>query len=80
MEIKIKYFASLREKAQKSEEVIQLEKNKKLSDIYEELTNTYHFNYAPYEIKFAVNNTYVSDEYELQNNDVLAFIPPVAGG
>ena len=80
MNIKIKYFASLREKSQKSEDLLELTTMKNLSEIYEELREKYHFPLTANEIKFAVNNEYVEAHYQLKEHDVVAFIPPVAGG
>ncbi len=80
MNIKIKYFASLREKSQKSEDLLEINEKQNLSEIYELLRGKYHFPLTAKEIKFAVNNEYVEDEYLLKEHDVVAFIPPVAGG
>lgn len=80
MNIKIKYFASLREKSQKSEDILELSAQKNLSEIYEQLRDKYNFPLTADEIKFAVNNEYVEAEYQLKEHDVVAFIPPVAGG
>lgn len=80
MNIKIKYFASLREKSQKSEDILELSAQKNLSEIYEQQRDKYNFPLTANEIKFAVNNEYVEAEYQLKEHDVVAFIPPVAGG
>lgn len=80
MNIKIKYFASLREKANTNMESLNIDSNRSLAQIYKDLALKYNFNYELYEIKFAVNNSYVDSDYILKPNDELAFIPPVAGG
>jgi molybdopterin synthase sulfur carrier subunit len=80
MNIKIKYFASLREKSQKSEDLLEITEKQNLSEIYGLLRDKYNFPLTAKEIKFAVNNEYVGDEYLLKEHDVVAFIPPVAGG
>lgn len=80
MKITVKYFASLREKAGKHQEEMEISADESLSKIYETLSHRYQFPLSAKEIKFAVNNEYVENEYLLKNGDVLVFIPPVAGG
>lgn len=80
MKITIKYFASLREKAQKSQEEMEISPEESLSKIYETLSSRYDFPLSSRQVKFAVNNEYVDDQYQLKENDVVVFIPPVAGG
>jgi molybdopterin synthase sulfur carrier subunit len=80
MKIIIRYFASLREKAGKSQEEILIENGKNLKDIYLGLSTKYGFPLTANEIKFSVNNDYVDHSVKLNENDVVVFIPPVAGG
>ena len=80
MKVKVRYFASLREQAGKSQEEIDIEKGKNLKDIYQELSLRYGFTLLPQEIKYSVNNDYVDQIIKLNENDVVVFIPPVAGG
>ena len=80
MKVKIKYFASLREKAEKSFEEIELNQNENLQDIYQDLYLKYNFSLQAHEIKFSINNEYVSGETLPKENDTIVFIPPVAGG
>lgn len=80
MKVKIRYYASLREKAGKSQEEIVVEKGQDLKDIYLALSAQYSFPLSVNEIKFSVNNDYVEPCVELHENDVVVFIPPVAGG
>jgi|APGre2960657468_1045069.scaffolds.fasta_scaffold08685_6 molybdopterin converting factor subunit 1 len=80
MKVKVRYFASLREQAGKSQEDIEIEKGKNLKDIYQELSLRYGFTLLPQEIKYSVNNDYVDQIIKLNENDVVVFIPPVAGG
>ena len=55
MKVKVRYFASLREQAGKSQEDIEIEKGKNLKDIYQELSLRYGFTLLPQEIKYSVN-------------------------
>ena len=80
MKVKVRYFASLREQAGKSQEDIEIESGKNLKDIYQELSLRYGFTLLPQEIKYSVNNDYVDQIIQLNENDVVVFIPPVAGG
>jgi molybdopterin synthase sulfur carrier subunit len=80
MKVIVRYFASLREQAGKSQEEIEIEMGKNLKDIYQELSLQYGFTLLPQEIKYSVNNDYVDQIVKLNENDVVVFIPPVAGG
>lgn len=80
MKVKIRYFASLREKAGKSEEQMQIEDGKNLNDIYFILSAQYGFDLSSNQIKFSLNNDYVDPSVCPKENDVVVFIPPVAGG
>ena len=80
MKINVRYFASLREKAGKSQEEILIEEGTNLENIYLDLSEQYGFTLSSKEIKFSVNNEYVDFSAKLNENDVIVFIPPVAGG
>lgn len=80
MNLKIRYFASLREKAEKTQEEVLVEDGKSLLDIYLFLSARYGFELPPNQIKFSLNNEYVDSTVSPNENDVLVFIPPVAGG
>ncbi len=79
MKIQIKYFAALREQAEKSNEIIETD-SKNPKEVYTELKKKYNFTLAVSELQVAVNDNYENFEYELENMDTLVFIPPVAGG
>ncbi len=80
MKIQIKYFAGLREKAGKNQEEITLQEVCDLKSIYLKLSGQYHFPLSAHEIKYSVNNEYVECSKIPCENDVVVFIPPVAGG
>ncbi len=80
MKITIKYFASLREQAKVNQEVVDVNETITLLELFSTISQKYKFSYELYDIKFAVNNTYVQNNYVLKPNDELVFIPPVAGG
>ena len=79
MKIKVKYFASLREKAQKNEEELILTYSNSL-ELYLFLREKYQFSLNANEIKVAINGEYQDFQKELLAGDVITFIPPVAGG
>ena len=85
MEIKILFFAKLRETFNTSEiEITLTGSNKKVSDLIEalrqkggiwaiELQNNKSF-------RVAVNQEMVTDDVQLSESDEVAFFPPVTGG
>jgi molybdopterin converting factor subunit 1 len=79
MTIKVKYFASLREKAQKNEEEITGVYTNAF-DLYQTLSKKYQFPLRVEEVKVAINGEYQDFKTELVAGDVVTFIPPVAGG
>lgn len=80
MTITLKYFGSLADITQKKEEVFSLEDSSmsvsflksKMETAYEEFKKT---NYS-----IAVNQSMSSLDYNIQDQDVIAFLPPFAGG
>jgi molybdopterin converting factor subunit 1 len=81
MRIKLRYFASLRERLQRSEDTMDVPAGATVATVWERL-KTAHPDLAPLEraIAFAVAQEYVDKTHPLQDNDELAFIPPVSGG
>jgi molybdopterin synthase sulfur carrier subunit len=80
MTVTLKYFGLLVDITQKKEELFLLEEQKvslsflksKMETAYEELKNT---NYT-----IAVNQAMSSLDYTIKDQDVIAFLPPFAGG
>lgn len=79
MKIKVKYFASLREQAQKNEEDFGDEFTNPY-ELYQSLKEKYHFSLDVDEVKVAINGEYQDFTTTIKNMDVITFIPPVAGG
>lgn len=79
MAVKVKYFASLREKAQKNDEEIT-ETFGNAFELYQSLKAKYQFSLTADEIKVAINGEYQDFETQIIDGDVITFIPPVAGG
>ncbi|MNC39429.1 Molybdopterin synthase sulfur carrier subunit [compost metagenome] len=76
--IHLRYFASLRDAAGKSEETIDRD-----SLTVKELVEWVEEKYTGFKnktIMVAVNEEYARSEDTIQDGDVVAFIPPVSGG
>ena len=80
MKIKVKYFASFRELSKKEEEIVNVEKPIKLKSLYERLQKKYKFSLDFKDIRVAVNEGYPQETIILKSDDVIVFIPPIAGG
>ena len=79
MQINILYFASLRDKTGKSQELINT-KARTINELYDELSQRYEFNIDRNHLRVAKNEEYVPFETPLTHLDTIVFIPPVAGG
>jgi molybdopterin synthase sulfur carrier subunit len=80
MKVKVLYFSQVKDKIGKNEEEIEFE-GKTLKDLVDVLAKKYP------DIKdilkrsmFAVNESYETMDYNLQDNNMIAIIPPVSGG
>lgn len=77
--IEIRYFAMLREEAQKDKESIQTTA-KTADEIYAEIKQKYNFSLEANQLKLSLNQKYADMQAEIKDGDSLVFIPPVAGG
>lgn len=77
--INVCYFALLREKAGVDEELIQTS-TQTYAELYEELSQKYHFGIPASMIQVAVNDEFSSMNEIVLSNVKVVFIPPVAGG
>ncbi len=77
--IELKYFAQLREIAQKDAESIQTESCTP-AGLYEEIKQRYQFPHKQKHLMVAINEDFSSWDQLLQEGDEVVFIPPVAGG
>ena len=75
MQIKIRYFAWLREKRGVAEEFMRLEESCTVAALFQRL-----FQEAAVGIRFAVNTEYVDGDTLLSDGDEVAFLPPMGGG
>ena len=81
MRIKLRFFASLRERLGRSEQTREVPSGATVGTVWE-LLKREHPELAVVErsVAFAVAQEYVDKNHPLQDNDELAFIPPVSGG
>ena len=77
--IRIRYFASLKETRGIAEEEVQTN-GRTATELYEELQRKHNLSLKRQSIRVAVNGDYVDWNCELKDQDEVVFIPPVAGG
>lgn len=75
----ILYFASLAEQADKDEENFSFSGDS-LSELYQQLSQHYHFDLPQTKLAVAINHEIVNWQTTIHDRDIIAFIPPVAGG
>jgi len=78
--MRILYFASLKENLNTSDENINFSSPVTISFIKEELINKYGEQYFPKNLLCAVNHEIASEDTIVNNEDEVAFFPPVTGG
>jgi molybdopterin synthase sulfur carrier subunit len=80
MKVKVLYFSQVKDKIGKNEEEIEFE-GKTLKDLVNVLVNKYpNIEDILKRSMFAVNESYETMDHNLQDNDIIAIIPPVSGG
>lgn len=77
--ITVKYFGAIAEQTKKNEEEFSFSKNS-LNDFLSDLTLKYTLSDLSFSV--AVNQKMVQNpaDYSLKSNDVIALLPPFAGG
>ena len=81
--MKIKYFAWIRELTKNDEEYLDFDKINNLDKLKKFLSNKYpdlqkHFDKEI--LRFAVNQEYIVENIDLNEDDEIAVFPPVSGG
>ena len=76
MEVVVKLFAGLRERAGTGERRLELPEGTRLADVWAALD----LGEQPQGLLYAVNKAYAAAETELRGGDEVALIPPVSGG
>lgn len=80
MKVHILIFGIIKDIVGNNKLVVEIEKDSTISILKNRLLNEYPelIKYKNYAV--AVNEEYVEDDYPLNNNDIIALIPPVSGG
>ena len=77
----IKLFATLRERARAAELSREFPEGTTVGEIWDRLLGEFPALGGHHDgVAFAVNQTYVSEDFRPRNDDEVAFIPPVSGG
>ncbi|HLZ98662.1 MAG TPA: NTP transferase domain-containing protein [Steroidobacteraceae bacterium] len=79
MQLKIQYFALMREQTGRSDEMLETTAATP-ADLFAELTARYGFTLSREQLKVAVNTEFSDWSRRLNSGDAVVFIPPVAGG
>jgi molybdopterin converting factor subunit 1 len=81
VKVRVLFFAALRERARASEIVVDIEPDTTVGELWDRLC-VERPALAAFQarIAFARNQEYVDSKMTLQDNDEVAFIPPVSGG
>jgi len=79
MNLRILFFASLRDASGVAEKQMDVESGQSVADVWQRVSAG--FDMLPEKVLCAVNQEYVDSDYLLQEGDVeVAFFPPVTGG
>ena len=81
MKVKVRFFATLRERVGANEITKEVEEGCTVGKLWATLQQD-HPKLAPVNIKlrYAVNKDYVGADYILRDMDEVVFVPPVSGG
>ena len=78
MKITVRYFASLRDKMGRADEVVEMDGDVvSVADVWNKVTDGQEM---PESTLIAINMDYTDAEAQLKDADELAFFPPVTGG
>lgn len=78
MNVTVKYFASMRDRMGRGEEVVQLDpENPTIADLLGKIDAD---NAMPQNTLIAVNQEYTDKSHVIKEGDEVAFFPPVTGG
>ncbi len=79
MQLKVQYFALMREQAGRSEEALDTSAATP-DELYAELKARHRFTLTRDQLKVAVNGEFADWSHRFRTGDAIVFIPPVAGG
>lgn len=78
MNVRVRYFASLRDAAGRDEEIVAADSG--LAALYSALSARHGFRMPRERLRVAVNGEFVAWDASLAAGDEVVFIPPVSGG
>jgi len=79
VKVRLLYFASLADRAGRSEETRETSARTP-RDLYAEIAREHAFTFAPGRIRVAINGALSGWERALAEGDEIVFLPPVSGG
>ena len=79
IDLRIQYFASLREERGLSEETLRTQAETP-AQLFQELAERHGISFPVARLKVAINDEFSTWETPLMDGDAVVFIPPVAGG
>jgi molybdopterin synthase sulfur carrier subunit len=79
VKVKLLYFASLADRAGRSEETRETAATNP-RDLYAEVSRAHAFALAPDRVRVAINGALTDWERALADGDEVVFLPPVSGG
>lgn len=77
--ITVAYFAILQEQAKQKEEILETTPSS-AEELYKNLKEKYQFTLPFESIRVANKENFLLNDYQIQDGDYIALIPPVAGG
>ena len=77
--VHIRYFALLREERGVANESVRT-RSQTARQLFDELSRAHNFSLGQERLNVAVNEEFASWDTKLTNEDIVVFIPPVAGG
>lgn len=81
MQVTVKLFATLRQEAGWSEQVVELADGATVGELLQQLTHAYPaLRLTERTVYAAVNLAYVQVDHRLVSEEVIAIFPPVSGG
>ena len=79
MNYRLLYFASLADRAGRTEECRSSSASSPRA-LYAEVATAHGFSFAVERLRVAVNGAFVGWDHALMDNDEVVFLPPVSGG
>lgn len=76
MQVKVKFFASMRDRVGKADDTIEVADNATVADVWAAVSSEA----MPENTLVAINMEYTDVDHAVQAGDEVAFFPPVTGG